>query len=88
MAYTDAVEHGENIRDRILDAIIGYVKEHGYSPSVREIGEMVGLKSTSSVQTHLKKMMDSGMLETDAEFSTPRAIRIPGYEFVKKGGNV
>lgn len=87
MAYKDAVEHGENIRDRILDAIIGYVKEHGYSPSVREIGEMVGLKSTSSVQTHLKKMMDSGMLETDAEFSTPRAIRIPGYEFVKKGGN-
>lgn len=88
MAYKDAVEHGENIRDRILDAIIGYVKEHGYSPSVREIGEMVGLKSTSSVKTHLKKMMDSGMLETDAEFSTPRAIRIPGYEFVKKGGNV
>lgn len=88
MAYKDAVEHGENIRDRILDAIIGYVKEHGYSPSVREIGEMVGLKSTSSVQTHLKKMMDSGVLETDAEFSTPRAIRIPGYEFVKKGGNV
>lgn len=88
MAYKDAVEHGENIRDRILNAIIGYVKEHGYSPSVREIGEMVGLKSTSSVQTHLKKMMDSGMLETDAEFSTPRAIRIPGYEFVKKGGNV
>lgn len=88
MTYKDAVEHGENIRDRILDAIIGYVKEHGYSPSVREIGEMVGLKSTSSVQTHLKKMMDSGMLETDAEFSTPRAIRIPGYEFVKKGGNV
>lgn len=88
MAYKDAVEHGENIRDRILDSIIGYVKEHGYSPSVREIGEMVGLKSTSSVQTHLKKMMDSGMLETDAEFSTPRAIRIPGYEFVKKGGNV
>ena len=84
MAYKDSVERGAYIRERILESVTEYIKEHGYSPAVREIGEMVGLKSTSSVQIHLKKMIDTGMLETDAEFGTPRAIRVPGYEFVKK----
>lgn len=78
------IKHGENIRARILDAIIEYIKKHGYSPSVREIGEMVNLKSSSTVHAHLKIMLDSGIIETDSEFSTPRAIRVPGYEFVKK----
>lgn len=78
------IKHGEHIRARILDTIIEYIKKHGYSPSVREIGEMVNLKSSSTVHAHLKIMLDLGVIETDSEFSTPRAIRVPGYEFVKK----
>jgi repressor LexA len=76
--------HGRKVRERILDAIISYIEEHGYPPTVREISDMVGLKSTSSTQSHLIRMKADGMIETDApEFST-RAIRVPGYKFVKE----
>ena len=74
---------GAIVKKKILDFIITYIKEHGYSPSVREIGDGVGLKSTSSVQNHLTQMIKSGMLETDAGVGIPRAIRVPGYKFVK-----
>ena len=83
MNETTAV-HGRKVRERILDAIISYIEEHGYPPTVREISDMVGLKSTSSTQSHLIRMKADGMIETDApEFST-RAIRVPGYKFVKE----
>lgn len=76
-------ERGEKVREDILQAIIGYIEEHGYPPTFREIGEMTGLKSTSSVQHHMEILFESGKIETDAGFNTPRAIRIPGYKFVK-----
>lgn len=76
-----------NKRDEIYDFIVSYMKEHGYSPCVREICQGVGLKSTSSIHEHLKKMYDAGMLETDTEDGSPRAIRVPGYKFVKDGEN-
>lgn len=69
--------------NRMLDAIVGYMQEHGYSPSVREIGEKVGLSSSSSVQHHLYCMYELGMIESDCESGAPRAIRVPGYKFVK-----
>lgn len=72
-------------REEILEKIVAYIQEHGYPPSVREIGELVNLKSTSTVHSHLTQMFRDGMLETDAEFGTPRAIRVPGYRFVKEG---
>ena len=68
--------------EKMLEAIIEYIKAHGYPPSVREIGEAVGLKSTSSVHAHLSQMLRKGVIETDAEYGSPRAIRIPGYKFV------
>lgn len=76
------MENGEKTRTEIRRFIVQYMKEHGYSPSFKEIGEAVGLKSKSSVSNHIKKMMDSGMIETDGEFGTPRAIRVPGHRFV------
>lgn len=85
MGYNEAAEHGEEVRKKILEAIVEYIRKHGYPPSVREIGDAVGLKSTSSVQSHLKRMKEEGTLETDAGFSSPRAIRVPGYTFVKGG---
>lgn len=78
--------HIENTRNNVLQSIIGYIEKHGYAPTVREIGEMTGLKSTSTVQHHLKELMKEGKIETDAGFSSPRAIRIPGYKFVKVAG--
>lgn len=85
MASNSVVEHGNCVRQRILEMIIDYIECHGYPPTIREIGDGVGLKSTSSVVSHITKMLDSGMLETDAEMpGTPRALRVPGYKFVKE----
>ena len=67
----------------ILNAIIQYIEKYQYPPSIREIGDMVGLKSTSSVHHHLENMNKKGLIETEG-FSIPRAIRVPGYRFVKE----
>lgn len=75
--------HGEEVREAMLQEIINYIKEYGYAPSVREIGNMVGLKSTSSVYNHLQILRMEGKIETDHDYS-PRAIRVPGYKFVKE----
>ena len=76
---------GDKKRTEIREFIIMYIKNHGYSPTFQEIGEAVGLRSKSSVSAHIKKMLDSGMIETDAELGVPRAIRIPGYHFSEDG---
>jgi len=68
----------------ILNYIKAYIQEHSYPPTVREIGDGVGLKSTSSVQAHIKKLIELGELETDAGMNSPRALRVPGYIFVHK----
>lgn len=75
-------KHGEQVRQKILDYIIEFIKEHGYPPSRREICDGIGLKSTSSVQSHMERMIDQGIIEVDADYS-PRAIRVPGYKFVR-----
>lgn len=69
--------HGDEVRDDIIDFIVWYIGKHGYSPTVREIGQGVGLRSPSSVHAHLVKLQNDGRIETDAGFNSPRAIRIP-----------
>ena len=71
-------------KQQILDYIVAYITAHGYPPTVREIGEGVSLRSTSTVQNHLKRMLELGMIETDAEWRSPRAIRVPGYRYSKE----
>lgn len=79
-------------RQEIYFFIVDYIKEHGYAPSYREIGEGVNLKSTSTVNMHITKMFAEGMLETDVDAFidgipgavSSRAIRVPGYKFVKE----
>ncbi|MEE0438576.1 MAG: hypothetical protein UDB14_13135 [Roseburia hominis] len=65
----------------IYDFIISYMKENLFSPSMREIGIGVGLKSTSSVYTHLKNLQKNNLI-TMRE-SEPRTIRPVGYELVR-----
>lgn len=85
MAGRTTIENGQHTRQRILETIISYIESHGYPPTIREIGEGVGLSSTSSVMSHIKKMLNDGMLETDSEKpGAPRALRVPGYKFVKE----
>lgn len=76
------LSHGKKVREKILQAIIDYIQVHQYPPTIREIGRMVGLKSNSSVYTHLTKLRAEGKIESDTDFSAPRAIRVPGYTIV------
>jgi len=75
-------------RERILKFVTEYITQHGYPPTTREIGDGVGLKSTSTVNKHIHIMLDVGDLETDAERGMARALRVPGMQFVKKEGTV
>jgi repressor LexA len=81
--HMNATKHGIKKRAEIKQAIILYIEKHGYAPTIREIGDMVGLSSTSSVHNHLIRMIAIGELETDDEIGSPRAIRVPGYKIVK-----
>ena len=60
----------------ILDYIVEQTKVKGYPPSVREIGEAVGLKSTSTVHGHLQRLEKKGLLRRDP--LKPRAIDVTG----------
>jgi repressor LexA len=59
-------------RRMILEFIAESIRERGYPPSVREIGEAVGLTSPSTVHAHLKVLQRDGYLRKDAE--RPRTI--------------
>ena len=56
-------------QEEILNYIDKTIKSNGYSPTVREICEAVGLKSTSTVQYHLKKLIDLGFLNKSENIS-------------------
>ncbi|MDE0699481.1 MAG: transcriptional repressor LexA [Acidimicrobiaceae bacterium] len=58
----------------ILDVIVSHVHERGYPPSVREIGEAVGLRSPATVKCHLDNLRDAGYLKRD--LAKPRAIQV------------
>jgi repressor LexA len=59
---------------QILDFLTEYVDGHGYPPTVREIGEAVGLASPSTVHAHLANLERAGFLKRDP--TKPRAIEL------------
>lgn len=61
-------------RGEILDFISHYTERHGYPPTVREIGEGVGLSSPSTVHAHLARLESDGLLNRDA--TKPRAMQV------------
>ena len=66
---------GDN-QQRILDYIKSEIQTKGYPPSVREIANAVGLKSTSTVHGHLQRLEKRGLLHRDA--MKPRAMEVTG----------
>ena len=66
---------GDN-QQRILDYIKSEIQAKGYPPSVREIANAVGLKSTSTVHGHLQRLEKRGLLHRDA--MKPRAMEVVG----------
>ena len=72
-----AAAMAERLTDRqrgILDMIETSMRERGYPPSVREIGEAVGLTSPSTVHSHLATLQRLGYLKRDP--TKPRAIEV------------
>jgi repressor LexA len=68
---------GPMVSDRqraILEFLQEYVDQHGYPPTVREIGEAVGLRSPSTVHAHLAQLERAGLLRRDP--TKPRAIEL------------
>lgn len=63
-----------NNQERILAFIQQHTRDKGYPPSVREICEAVGLKSTSTVHGHLTRLEKRGLLRRDQ--TKPRAIEV------------
>ena len=63
-------------QQQIYNYIVKFTSDHGYPPSVREIGAAVGLKSPSTVHFHIKGLEEAGVL-IKAEGKT-RALTLPG----------
>ena len=58
----------------IYDFIKSYTEDHGYPPSVREIGSAVGLASPSTVHMHLKALEELGLIKRDSK--KPKTIEV------------
>ena len=65
------------MQQRIYDYIAACIQEQGYPPSVREIGEAVGLKSSSSVHFHLKHLEEAGYIGKDAGKGRAITLKAP-----------
>lgn len=76
---------GEERREQIRDFIIKYNQDHGYGPTYEEIKKGIYVNSSSCIHNHINTMLENGMLETDAEIGASRALRVPGYAYVKVG---
>lgn len=63
-----------NKAEMILDYVNRFVHENGYSPSVREIGAAVGLRSTASVSYHLQQLQEKGLLQSPGAKGRKRAL--------------
>ena len=63
-------------QQEIWDFLVEYVDGHGYPPTVREIGEKVGLASPSTVHAHLANLERAGLLKRDP--TKPRALELVG----------
>lgn len=61
-------------RDKIIQVIEAYAREHGCSPSNRDIAELAGLASPSSVSHHLQKLRDAGLVSYDD--GRPRTVAV------------
>ena len=63
-----------NKAEMIMEYVNEFIQENGYSPSVREIGAAVGLRSTASVSYHLQALQDKGMLQAPGAKGRKRAL--------------
>lgn len=73
-------------QQEIWEFLVEYVDAHGYPPTVREIGEKVGLASPSTVHAHLANLERAGLIKRDP--TKPRALELSGRVPREAGGTV
>ena len=77
-AASRQVEPLTEIEGKILDFMVQYLRANTYQPSIREIGERFGIKSTKTVSEHLQALADKGRLERDP--SRSRGVKLLGVD--------
>ena len=70
-------------QQEIWDFLVEYVDAHGYPPTVREVGDAVGLASPSTVHAHLANLERVGLLRRDP--TKPRALELVGHRRAEAG---
>lgn len=70
--WTGGGHHHHDIYSQTFDTLCGYIDEHGYSPSIRELGAILGLTSPDSVKSRLDVLEERGWISRIG----PRAIRL------------
>ena len=63
-----------NKAELIMDYVNQFIQENGFSPSVREIGAAVGLRSTASVSYHLQALQEKGLIQAPGAKGRKRAL--------------
>ena len=77
-------EQGKKTRQRILNAIVSYMMAYNYPPTVREICDLTGIKSTSTINRHLDIMCDCGVISRELDQS--RTINVMGIRYIDERG--
>lgn len=62
-------------RTQVLFALRDFVDENGYQPSLRELAELVGLRSVSSVHAHVRSLEEAGLIQRGPR-GRPRSIEL------------
>ena len=70
-------KRGQQTRERVYRTIVNYINYHQYPPTVREICEIIGIKSTAAVHRHIEALKEQGLLESDNGKGNKRALRVP-----------
>lgn len=72
-------------RRQVLEVVERAIRERGYPPSVREIGQALGLRSTSSVHFHLKALEQRGYIKRDGSLTRAITLQDKSSEVVRRG---
>ena len=67
----------------VLGNVLAFIKDNGFSPTFRELAEMLGYNSTSTVHKYLQRLQEAGLITYEA--TKPRTIAITGNVHVNFG---
>jgi len=74
-------------QEEILSFIKEFMVKNGYPPTVREIGEALGLSSPATIQSHLNNLVDKGVIKKDGQKNRAMELLVEN-EFVNKDSSV